>query len=354
MYALAKFTDGDKEEVAVISKEMISSPMEKGAESYVNKEVLVRDSTKKGGREYPAIVLAHSDNRPRLCALLETYVKTGRLCTPSNSKRPHIPKTVESDSDAELGGRIGVVKKSAQLKRKKENAHQVAAMKIIRNYNNVESNNVKSSQIDVLKKELEEEKEKVRKLQAKLAEVTEQRDNLIQAGTVLESNLALAKELRRALKYSKSSPNDAQEGRALPAETSQVQGESAGVTHEHLRSKKTDIGAIPLGKSEILVNAANLRMTSNSSTSATMLARGLLELTFTKDALQNCSIRGRSSNGRGSNNEKREALFQPGVNAIIDFVLSHAGSCSWKACNVSDLVAAMGKKLNEIRATNTL
>ncbi|XP_046407942.1 uncharacterized protein LOC124172541 [Ischnura elegans] len=172
-----------------------------------------------------------------------------------------------------------------------------------------------------------------------------------EAGTVLESNLALAKELRRALKYSKSSPNDAQEGRASPAETG---GVSAGVTHEHLRSKKTDFGAIPLGQSEIFVNAANLRMTSNSSTSATMLARGLLELTFTKDALQNCSIRGRSSNGRGSNNEKREALFQPGVNAIIDFALSHAGSCGWKACNVSDLVAAMGKKLNEIRATFTL
>lgn len=70
--------------------------------------------------------------------------------------------------------------------------------------------------------------------------------------------------------------------------------------------------------SKVYINKFEKETAIISSKTPTILARALMDIVFTKDALATCSLKGQKSNGRGgSENEKRPGLNQAGVDAIV-------------------------------------
>lgn len=112
--------------------------------------------------------------------------------------------------------------------------------------------------------------------------------------------------------------------------------------------KSIDTVELMPGSSTYVPTAALIGLMKNKS--ATSLARCLLGIVFTDEALLTCSVRGNKSRGTGKTDILRPGLDQQAVNAIIAFTQMQAigGETS-----TSLLVKAIGTRLSELRSAST-
>ena len=78
--------------------------------------------------------------------------------------------------------------------------------------------------------------------------------------------------------------------------------------------------------SNVFVRKFALDNVKNTCNRHTLLARALLDLVFTDEALSKCSVRGKKANNKGSTSDVRPGLYQAGVDAvlgkeILDYIL---------------------------------
>ena len=72
-----------------------------------------------------------------------------------------------------------------------------------------------------------------------------------------------------------------------------------------------------VGGSNVFVSKFALENVKDTCKRHILLARALLDLVFTDEALSKCSVRGKKANNKGSTSDVRPGLYQPGVDAVL-------------------------------------